>query len=316
MKILVTGGAGYIGSILVPMLLEEGHDVTVLDNFMYRQNSLAQCCWLKRFHIERGDVRCLSDFLKHLTDKDVVIPLAALVGAPICDMNPIDAELVNLKAPLALFNSLSREQIVIMPTTESVYGKNADVCTEDTPVNPLSTYGRHKVEVEKALLARGNSVSLRLATVFGMSPRMRLDLLVNDFTWRAVRDRAISIFEGKYRRTFAHVTDVSRAFVHAIRNIEAMRNQVYNVGSESASKLQICEAIKRVIAQRNEYRVDASFIWTEVSTGRDQDQRDYVVSDAKIRATGYEPRMSLEAGIAELLTGYRMLSNTRYGNVP
>ena len=175
MQIIVTGGAGYIGSILVPRLLDAGHYVTVLDNFLYGANSLATSCLNKRFAMHRADVRNMDDVKPHLKHADVVIPLAGLVGAPLCDRNPVDAELVNLKAPLALFRALAPDQLVIMPTTESSYGSNAEVCTEDTPLNPMSTYAQHKVQVEQALMARSvNSISLRLATVFGMSPRMRL----------------------------------------------------------------------------------------------------------------------------------------------
>jgi nucleoside-diphosphate-sugar epimerase len=235
---------------------------------------------------------------------DVVIPLAALVGQPICDLNPVDAELINLKAPLALFKMLSSEQRVIMPTTESVYGRNAGLCTEETPTNPISLYGKHKVEVEQALLERENSISLRLATVFGMSPRMRLDLLVNDFTWRALKDRAFVVFEGKARRTVVHVQDVAAAFLHALSLKDA---GVYNVGSVTLSKLSLCAAIKDHLPD---------FFYTEAQYGTDPDARDYVVSDAKIRITGYEPRVTLDDGIRELLKGYRMLSNSRLSNVP
>ena len=188
-----------------------------------------------------------------------------------------------------------------MPTTESSYGSNADVCTEKTALNPLSTYAKHKVEVENALLARGNCVSLRLATVFGMSPRMRLDLLVNDFTWRAMKDRAFVVFEGKYRRTCVHVSDVARAMIHALG-----LSGVYNVGSVTLTKLSLCEAIKKHIPD---------FIYVEAPAGYDPDQRDYIVSDKKLRQTGFVPEVYLDLGIQELLKGYRMLKNSVHGNV-
>lgn len=308
MKILVTGGAGYIGSVLVPELLKAGHKVTVLDNFMYRQNSLAMCCRDPNFTVHRVDVRDGGQLWRYLAWPDIVIPLAGLVGAPLCEQNEIDAKLVNLDSQLKLLSALSAEQMVVMPITESVYGSNASICNEDSPVNPLSLYGRHKVEVEKALLDRENSVSLRLATVFGMSPRMRLDLLINDFTWRALKDRAFVVFEGHYRRTSVHVTDVSAAFRHAIR--EDLRG-VFNVGAVHCTKVELCEAIKKQVPY---FSYEEAGKAPKDTAGRDPDQRNYVVSDAKIRATGYAPKVGLEDGITELLMGYRTLSNARYGN--
>lgn len=314
MKILVTGGSGYVGSVLVPELLKAGHSVTVLDNLMYGQQSLAACCAFDGFKFNRVDVRYSSAVKPHLHDADIVIPLAGLVGAPLCDLNVTDAELVNRQSLLNLFLMLSKEQRVIFPTTESVYGKNEEICTEETPANPLSSYARHKLEVEKALLARGNGISLRPATAFGMSPRMRLDLLVNDFTWRAYKDRALVIFEGGFKRTMIHVRDLAAAFIHAIDNFDLMNGEIYNVGSVTITKLELCEEIKRQMISGNP--VDSDFQWIEVPTGRDQDQRNYVVSDEKIRRTGYTPNIDLAEGISELLRGYRFMSNTRYGNVP
>lgn len=308
MKILVTGGAGYIGSILVPELLEMGHSVAVIDNFMYRQNSLATCFRNPRFSVYRADVRNIAQIEPILLWPDVVIPLAGLVGAPLCDQNPIDAWLVNVTAQEHLLGALSENQLVVMPITESVYGSNAEVCTEETPTNALSSYGKHKVQVEKALLARKNSVSLRLATVFGMSPRMRLDLLINDFTFRALRDRAFVVFEGHYRRTSVHVTDVSAAFRHAIEN--DLRG-VFNVGAVHCTKVELCESIKKQVPY---FSYEEAGKTPKDQAGRDPDQRNYIVSDEKIRATGFEPKVALERGIAELLMGYRTLSNIRYGN--
>lgn len=305
MKILVTGGAGYIGSVLVPSLLADGHEVTVIDNFLYGENSLASCSSNPNFRAERVDCRDARAVGKFLPGMDVVIPLAALVGAPICDMNRMDAELINLRAPIWLFNSLEDDQLCVMPTTESVYGSAERLIAEDQAPNPLSTYGRHKVHVEMSLMARKRSISLRLATVFGMSPRMRLDLLVNDFTWRALKDRAMVVFEGHYRRTCVHVRDVVSAFKWALAG-KLREGEIYNVGSCNMTKLELCEAIKK----------QTPFTYVEAEVGRDQDQRDYVVSDAKIRATGFKPEVTLDVGIAELLRGYKMLSNNRYGNLP
>jgi nucleoside-diphosphate-sugar epimerase len=244
MKVLVLGGAGYIGSVLVPKLVEDGYHVTVLDSFLYKQqgaNSLASLCRFPNFDIYRADVRDWPSIAPHVARADAVIPLAALVGAPLCNLNPVDAELVNLHHPLQLFRGLSKDQLCVMPTTESSYGSNVDVCTEETPINPLSTYAKHKATVEAALLSRDNSVSLRLATVFGMSPRMRLDLLVNDFAWRAVKDGSILLFEEHFRRTVVHVQDVAHAFIHAL---EILTGGIYNVGSLTVSKLDLCEALK------------------------------------------------------------------------
>lgn len=306
MRIVVTGGAGYIGSVLVPALLEDGHKVTVLDNLLYGGNTLATCARYPTFTFSRSDVRDANAIRPHLKDADAVINLAALVGAPLCDLNPVDAELVNLRAPLALFGMLSDDQLCIMPTTESVYGSSEQVCTEETAPAPLSTYGKHKVIVEEALVSRKRSISLRLATVFGMSPRMRLDLLVNDFTWRALKDRAFVVFEGRYRRTCVHVRDVVAAYRWALDG-RIEEGQIYNVGSCNMTKIELCEAIKLQVP---------GFTYVEKEVGRDQDQRDYVVSDAKLRATGFRPEWSLNEGIAELLRGFRSLSNVRHGNLP
>lgn len=313
MKITVTGGCGYIGSVLVPRLLNDGHEVTVLDNLRYRELTLATYCIYRKFEFHRVDVRDTKTVSQHVKNADVVIPLAGLVGAPLCDQNPSEALQINLKAKLALFKILDPDQLVVMPTTESSYGSNAAICTEETELNPLSTYAKHKAEVEEALMSRSvNSISLRLATVFGMSPRMRLDLLVNDFTWRALKDRAIVIFEGNYRRTSVHVTDVARAMIHAI-NTDSMRSQIYNVGAVSVTKTELCEKIKEQVPYFSYHETSKA---PKDHWGHDPDQRNYIVSDEKIRATGFAPRVTLEDGIRELLMGYRMLLNSRYSNMP
>lgn len=302
MNILITGGAGYIGSVLTPMLLEAGHRVKVIDSFLYGGNTLAPCCAHGTFRVARVDCRDLEAVRPHLKGIDVVIPLAGLVGVPLGNLNPVDAELLNLKAQVGLFTMLSPDQYVIMPTTESSYGSNAEVCTEETVLNPLSTYALHKVAVETALLGRGNACSLRLATVFGMSPRMRLDLLVNDFTYRALRDRAFVVFEGQYRRTCVHVRDVARAFVHAL---DRHLTGIYNVGACTMTKISLCEAIQKQVP---------GFTFVEAPIGVDPDQRDYVVSMEKLTATGYAPAWGLDAGIAELLKGYATITGHRHRN--
>lgn len=267
------------------------------------QTALASCSNDSAFDVYKVDCRDRNAVRAHLWWPDVVIPLAGLVGVPAGDQSPVDAELINLYAPTNLFKDLHKDQKVIMPTTESSYGKSSNICTEETPLNPLSTYAKHKVDVEIALLQRENSVSLRLATVFGMSPRMRLDLLVNDFVWRALKDRAFVVFEGKYNRTCVHVQDVSRAFLHALDNNLV---GVYNVGAVTTSKTALCEKIKEFVP---------GFTYVEADYLSDKDQRDYIVSDEKIRATGFAPRINLDNGIPELLKGYRMMTNTVHGNV-
>ncbi|MFI5023541.1 MAG: NAD-dependent epimerase/dehydratase family protein [Alphaproteobacteria bacterium] len=310
MSVLVTGGAGYLGSVLVPELLAAGHKVTVLDNFMYRQNSLAQVCHLANFEVLAGDAR-QAQVLRPLVERaDLVIPLAALVGAPLCEKDPLAATSTNRDAVATLVKMLSSEQRVILPTTNSGYGvgEKGKRCTEESPLRPVSLYGRDKVAAEELALAHGNAVSLRLATVFGMSPRMRIDLLVNDFVYRAVHDRSVVLFEGHFRRNYLHIRDVARAFLHAIDKFEAMKGEPYNVGLSDAnlSKRQLCERIKLQIPE---------FAYLEAAVGKDPDKRDYIVSNAKIERTGFKPVFSLDDGIRELIKGYRMIRNTLYGNL-
>jgi nucleoside-diphosphate-sugar epimerase len=308
-SILVTGGAGYLGSVLVPELLAAGHRVTVLDNFMYRQNSLAQLCANPNFDVVDGDAR-LENTIRPLAAKaDCVIPLAALVGAPLCAQDPIGATTTNRDAISVLCGVLSTAQRVIMPITNSGYGvgEKGKFCTEDSPLRPVSLYGRNKVEAEKIVLERENAISLRLATVFGMAPRMRIDLLVNDFVYRAVTDRFVVLFEAHFKRNYIHIRDVARAFLHALDKFEDMKGGPYNVGLSDAnlSKFELCERIKLQVP---------SFVYLEAPIGEDPDKRDYIVSNSKIEATGYTPIFSLDDGIRELIKGYRMIRNTRYGN--
>jgi len=309
-SILVTGGAGYLGSILVPELLAAGHRVTVLDNFMYLQNSLAHVCAHPDFDVVNGDARS-ADTLKPLVAKaDAVFPLAALVGAPLCKKDPIAATSTNRDAIALLCKMLSHEQRIVMPITNSGYGvgEKGKFCTEDSPLRPVSLYGRDKVEAEKIILDRENSVSLRLATVFGMAPRMRIDLLVNDFVYRAVNDRVVVLFEAHFKRNYIHIRDVARAFMHAMEAFDAMKGRPFNVGLSDAnlSKAELCEQIKAHIP---------GFQYLEAPVGEDPDKRDYIVSNARIEATGYQPRHGLDDGIRELIKGYRMIRDRIYGNV-
>lgn len=310
LNILVTGGAGYLGSILVPDLLAAGHRVTVLDNFMFKQNSLAHVCCHPGFSVVRGDIRVKNAILPLLAQADAVIPLAALVGAPLCSKDPVGASTTNHDALMLMLKHVGQEQMLIMPTTNSAYGTGDEnnFCTEESPLRPVSQYAIDKVEIEKAFMQHQNAVSFRLATVFGMSPRMRLDLLVNDFTYRAVHDRFVVLFESSFKRNYIHVRDVSRAFRHAIDNFPAMKGQIYNVGLSDAnvSKKELCERIQKQAPD---------FVFLEAPVGKDPDQRNYVVSNAKIEATGFKPQYSLDAGIGELIKGYAMLCNSMYGNV-
>ena len=311
LRVLVTGGAGYIGSILVPALLDRGYAVTVVDNFMYGQDSLAGVCYHRSFSLVRGDVRSMAVMTPLLRDADVIIPLAALVGAPLCDRDPIAATTTNKDAIVEMLSHISREQRVLLPITNSGYGigEAGKYCTEETPIRPVSLYGRDKVEVERILLDRHpNTISFRLATVFGMSPRMRLDLLVNDFTYRAYFDRFIVLFESHFKRNYLHVRDAARAFLHGIDNFETMKGGPYNVGLSDAnlSKHELCERIQRQLP---------SFVFVESEIGQDPDKRDYIVSNEKIERTGFRPAFSLDDGIAELIKGCAMIRNTRYSNV-
>ena len=308
--ILVTGGAGYIGSILVPELLKVGYGVTVLDNFMYGQNSLLACCAYEHFNVVRGDARDEAVLKPLLKEADYIIPLAALVGAPLCNRDKVGAVTINRDAVTLIAKLVSKSQRIIIPTTNSGYGVGQkDVfCTENSPLNPITLYGRVKMDAEKAVLERGNSISFRLATVFGMSPRMRIDLLVNDFTYRAIKDRFVVVFEGHFKRNYIHVRDVARAFIHAIDNFDKMKNEAYNVGLSEAnlSKLELCAKIKKQVPD---------FVYLESPIGEDPDKRDYIVSNKKIEKTGYKPAYSLEMGIKELIKGFTILSNCKYGNV-
>jgi nucleoside-diphosphate-sugar epimerase len=309
-SILVTGGAGYLGSILVPELLAAGHRVTVLDNFMYLQNSLAQCCANPKFDVVNGDARSTDTIRPLVKSADVIIPLAAIVGAPLCKKDPIAATTTNRDAIATLCKMLSTQQRVIVPITNSGYGvgEKGKFCTEDSPLRPVSLYGRDKVEAEKIVLGRNNAISLRLATVFGMAPRMRIDLLVNDFVYRAINDRFVVLFEAHFKRNYIHIRDVARAFMHAMDKFDEMKGRAYNVGLSDAnlSKVELCDRIKLQVP---------GFQYLEAPVGEDPDKRDYIVSNARIEATGYSPAYSLDAGISELIRGFRMIRNTVYSNV-
>lgn len=310
MNILVTGGAGYIGSILVPELLKEGHEITVIDNFMYNQTSLLDCCNNKNLTIIKDDVRESSSVNKHIKDKDIIIPLAAYVGAPLCDKDRTGAQTTNLNTINHLLNIKQSHQRIIFPTTNSGYGIGQEgiYCTEKTPLNPVSFYGKLKVEAEKIVMKDKNSISLRLATVFGISPRMRTDLLVNDFVYRAINDKYIVLYQSHFKRNYIHVRDVARVFIHCINNFEHMKGNIYNVGlnNTNLSKWELCEEIKKEIP---------NFYFTEATIGEDIDKRNYIVSNTKIMGTGFEPKISLREGIKELIKGYQIINKNQYSNI-
>jgi len=294
-NILVTGGAGYLGSILVPALLARDHKVTVVDNFMYRQNSLAHVCHNPKFSIVNGDVRMGTIINPLVTSADIIIPLAALVGAPLCNKDPMTATTTNRDAIINMFSCLSKEQRLLMPTTNSAYGSGGNngyfdndrdkhchnYCDENSPLNPISHYAKEKLDVEQALMSHENAISFRLATVFGMAPRMRIDLLVNDFTYRAVHDRTVVLFESHFKRNYIHIRDVARVFMLAVDNFETMGGDIYNVGLSDAnlSKKALCERIQQQVPD---------FVYVEAAVGKDPDQRNYIVSNEKIESKGFK----------------------------
>lgn len=310
MNILVTGGAGYIGSLLVPHLLNEGHSVSVIDNFMYKQTSLASSVRDEKLSLIFGDVRDESLIKKHLAKADVVIPLAAIVGAPACDRDPIAAQSINKDSILWLLKQLSPKQRIIMPTTNSAYGSGDkdNYCDENSPLNPLSLYARDKVTVEKALMEFPNATSFRLATVFGISPRMRLDLLVNNFAYRAITDGFVVVFEGHFKRNYIHVLDVIQAFSLALNNEKDFKGGIFNVGLSEAniSKIDLCFKIQSLIP---------TFTFLEAELGKDPDQRNYVVSNQKIENLGFKPKVSLSSGLEELIKGLKMFNHKPFTNI-
>lgn len=306
--ILVTGGAGYIGSSLIPMLLNFGHKVTCFDSLLYRGDVLIPFFRRRGFEFIKGDVRDESAVEAAVQGKDIVIHLAAIVGLPACRENPSLAWAVNLEGTRNIVKALSPSQYLLFGSTGSNYGEVKGLCTEETPLNPLSVYGESKTEAEKVVRAFGQSTAFRFATAFGLSPRLRLDLLVNDLTLQAIRSRYAVVYEAGFRRTFIHVHDMCRAFLFAMENRDKMTGQVYNIGSESMnySKRDICDIIKA--------KTGAYFHFAEV--GADGDRRDYEVSYQKIRTLRYETTISVEQGVDELIRGLAVIQfSNPYANV-
>lgn len=310
MNCLVTGGAGYIGSILCEHLLDAGHNVTVLDNLMYGHAALMHLAADRRFRFVRGDVRDTAVLREQLKTADVIIPLAALVGAPACQRDPFTAVSVNLESILELLKLRSPNQRLIYPNTNSGYGAQSgeQYCTEETPLEPISLYGRTKVDAEKAVLDSGESITLRLATVFGLSPRMRLDLLVNHFTYAAVTDGYLVVFEKDFKRNYVHISDVADCFLHCIDEFDRMSGRCYNLGLDDAnlSKSELVTLIQTFVPR---------FYVHYAEVGEDPDKRNYIVSNARLLTAGFAARRGLSGGIEELLTGYSMMGRSEWANI-
>lgn len=307
--ILITGGAGYIGSVLVPILLNLGYKITVIDNFMYGQSSLLDCIHSDKLNVIYEDVRNKEMLLKYVQAADIIIPLAAIVGAPACQRAPQTAREVNVEQAENIAKIISPNQKVLFPVTNSGYGigEAGKECDETSPLKPISLYGKTKVEAERIIINSCEAITFRLATVFGTSPRMRVDLLVNDFVYRAFNDRFIVLFESHFKRNYIHIRDVAAAFIHGIDDFNNLKGNVYNIGLSSAnlSKLELCEQIKKHIP---------NFQIIQNEFAEDPDKRDYIVSNAKIEATGWRPQYDLDDGIQELIRAFKFLRMNNFNN--
>jgi len=310
-SVLITGGAGYLGSVLIEYLLSKGHHVTVFDNLMYKQTSLLQYCDNQNFEFIKGDVTDKTTLQALVSAHDVIIPLAAIVGAPACDANPDLTVKVNLNQIKDIVDILEPNQKLIMPNTNSQYGSSKDIITEDSPQNPLSLYAKTKCDAEQYIMDWGNGICLRLATVFGASPRMRTDLLVNDFVYKAMTEGVLVLFQSQFKRNYIHVRDIARTFLFCIKNYDKMNGEVFNVGLSKANlnKKELAETIKTHFSK---------LVILENDFSSDFDKRDYIVSNDKLESYGWEPIHSIDDGIVELKKAYKMViadNNKKYTNL-
>ena len=307
MNVLITGGAGYIGSELTKYLLDDGHEVVAYDNLMYDPTSLLRYTSHENFSFVKADVRNRDILSQHLKNADVILPLAALVGFPLCRDNPRDAKEINYEINQWIADNKSKDQRVIYPCTNSGYGTGADgICTEESPLNPISLYGVTKVDAETAYRETENCVTFRLATVYGPSSRMRTDLLVNNFVLKTLREKILVLYECEFMRNYVHIHDVCSAFKFVIDNWDNCKNETYNVGNDSLNmnKLQLAQKISE--------HLPLEIIKAEFT--KDLDKRDYVVSSQKIYDKGYECRHNLDIGIKQLIKAYDIIESPWYAN--
>jgi len=299
-KILITGGAGYLGSVLTELLLSKGYKVTVLDNLMYKQTSVAPFTYHKNFRFILGDVRDENTLNPLVASHDVIIPLAAIVGMPACKAQPQATIDINYKQVQNIVDWSVKDQMILIPNTNSQYGSSTEIITEESSFNPLSLYAETKCDAEKAVLDSGNGIAMRLATVFGMSYRMRMDLLVQDFVYKAVTDGTLVLFESHFVRNYIHVRDIANTFLFMIENYDKCNNNAFNVGLTEANctKLELAQTIQKYIPD---------LVIVENNFKQDFDQRNYMVSNAKLESKGWKPEFSLEAGIQELIMGYQSI---------
>ena len=299
MKVFVTGGAGFIGTTLVPKLLDAGHEVTVYDCLLHGGNPILPFFRNKNFKFVRGDIRDAAELKKAAAGHDLMIHLAAIVGFPACRMNPVLAKEVNVDGTINVMNAVRDDIPILYGSTGSNYGTVTDICTEESPLTPLSLYGETKTEAERLLMERGNAIAYRFATAFGIAPRMRLDLLVNDFTNKCLRDGYLVVYEKHFMRTFIHVDDIAQSFIFAINNLDKMRDNVYNVGADCMNHSK--EAVCNMIAEKT-----GAFIHFE-EIGSDADKRNYVVSYEKIKKLGFATNVIMEEGIDEIIEALKVM---------
>ncbi len=310
-NVLITGGAGYLGAVLAEVLLDNGYQVTVFDNLMYKQTSLLHLCDNKDFNFIKGDVTNKKQLLPQIINHKTIIPLAAIVGAPACDANKKLATDVNFGQIQFIVDNLNKDQKLLMPNTNSQYGSSKDIITEESPFNPLSHYAKTKCQAEEYIMDWGNGICLRLATVFGSSPRMRTDLLVNDFIYKTITEGVLVLFQSHFKRNYIHVRDIAYTFLHCIENYDKLNGEVFNVGLSDANlnKKELAETIKKYYPK---------LVIIENDFSSDFDNRDYIVSNEKLEATGWRPRYTIEDGINELMSAYEMVitdNNKKYTNL-